>query len=149
MRFLMCQLSEREKEMMRKLGKLSSVVVLGCLLCLALGSTGAFAQSAGSYMATSATQGVTAYAWHAGTGTQQAARRSEWGNGWFGDGYAQHHGSSYGRTVRYVRVMRTIHVTRIVRVTKIRVIRVTKTLRISSLIRQVRFRRIASCGYDC
>ena len=59
MQFLMCQLSERIKEMILKLGKMSSALVLGCFLCVALFSTGAFAQSA-SY---NAAQGVTTHAW--------------------------------------------------------------------------------------
>lgn len=135
--------------MMLKLGKLSSAVILGCLLCLALCSTGAFAQSASSDAANSAAQSITTYAWHVSAGNQKTARRGSWGSGWYSDGYARHHGLSYGRTERFVRVMRTIHVTQMIRVTKVRVIRVTRTLRVSRLIRQVQFRRIGGCGSGC
>jgi len=140
MQFLMCQLSERIKEMMLKLGKMSSALVLGCLLCVALCSTGAFAQSA-SY---NAAQGVTTHAWQGASAVaknEKTARPNSWGNGW--------HGRRSGRFSRMIRVTRMMRVTQLIRVTRIRVIRETRMIRVTRFIRETQSRRVGGCGGGC
>lgn len=138
--------------MMRKLGKLSSAVVLGCLLCVALCSTGAFAQSADYSMANAAAQSVTTHVWQGANAvarSQSAAQSSGWGNGrygrWYGSRSGHRYGSGfgYGGFERFVRVTRMLRVTQIIRVTQIRIMRVTRWIRVTQ------FRRVSSCGGGC
>src|SRR5207302_5333694 len=124
----MRQLPERKKEMMLKLGKLSSAVVMGCLLCLALFSTGAFAQSAGSSAVNNAAQGVMTHDWGSG-----------WGNGCgsrCGNGCGSRCGrfGRFGRFEGFSRITRVARETRLIRVT--RIIRVTRWIRVTREIRE-------------
>lgn len=134
MRFLMCQVSERKEEMMLKLGKLSGAVVLGCLLCLALFSTGAFAQSASYNVANNAAQGVTAHVWQGAKVAVQNQKVSGWGHG-------------HARFTRFIRVTRMMRVTRMIRVT--RTIREARMIRVTRMIHVTQFRRISACGGGC
>jgi len=115
---------------MLKLGKVSSAVVLS-LLCLALLSTGAFAQSASYSRANGAAQESTTHAWqmvNVVAGNQNAARTNGWGSG-------------FRHAERGIRVTRSIRVTHIVRIVKVKIIRVTKTLRVTKWLHQAHFRR--------
>ena len=132
--------------MMRELGKVSSAVILGFLLCLALFSTGAFAQSAGSMTANGAAQGVTTHLWQGANrvaGNLNAARSRGWGNfGWHGrrSGFGFHR---FTRMTRVIRVTKLVRVTQVIRVTRVKFIRVTR------LIRETQFRHVSSCGDWC
>lgn len=110
---------------MRKLGKFGCAVVLGCLLSLALLSTGAFAQSAGANTARHVAVA------HISRGAQTA---NGWGNG------------RVVRVVRWVRETRLVRETRFVRV--VRVIRQVRVVSVTRLIRVVRFVRVG-CGARC
>lgn len=123
--------------MMLKLGKLSSAVVLS-FLCLALLSTGAFAQSASYNGANNVARESTTHAWQMGNvvaGNRNAVRTNGWGSG-------------FRHAERGIRVTRSIRVTRVIHVVKVKIIRVTKTLRVTKWIRQAHFGRFA-CGSRC
>lgn len=146
--------------MMRKLGQISGAAVLGCLLCLVLCCSGAFAQSARYDTVNNAAQSITAH-------VQQGARPGIWNGGWYGrsghfvrtgwrraGGWGRTgwyggrtgwygHGYSSGGFTRFVRVTRMIRVTQIIRVTQVRFIRVTH------FIRQTLFRSVSGCGGGC
>jgi hypothetical protein len=131
---------------MRRLGKLSGAVLLGCLLCMALCSTGAFAQSASYNTANNAAQSVTTHVWQGANAvarSQGVVRSNGWGRGW-GRGWS---GNSFGyrhsRFDRFIRVTRMIRVTEIIRVTQVRIIHVTRWIRTTQL------RRVSSCGGGC
>ncbi len=132
---------------MRKLGKLGSAFILGSLLCLALFSTGAFAQSA-SYnnTANNVAQGVATHVWqraNAVAGNQRVGRSSGWGNyGWRGNRYGRRF-TRFTQVTRIIRVTRMIRVTQVIRVTRVRVIRVTRMIRVTQ------FRRSGGCGGGC
>jgi hypothetical protein len=122
--------------MIRRLGKLSSAVVLS-FLCLALFSTGVFAQSASHDTAQSAVQRSTTHAWQT-VNVVAGNQNGTWRGGWGG----------FGRAERGIRVTRSIRVTQIIRVTRVKIIRVTRTLRVTRWLRQTHARRFA-CGWDC
>lgn len=141
---------------MRKLGELSGAVLLGCLLCMALCSTGAFAQSASYKTANNAAQGVTTHVWQGANAvarSQGVAQSNGWGRGWSGNRFGYRYGRRYGsaRFDRFIRVTRMIRVTRIIRVTQVRIIRVTQVriIHVTRWIRTTQFRRVSSCGGGC
>src|SRR5437870_3635728 len=104
----MRQLPERKKKMMRTLGKLSSAFVVSCLLCLALFSTGAFAQSASYGSANNVAQGV----------VTQSGWGNSWGSSWgHGCGSRCGHFGHFGRFEGFSRVTRIARETRLIRVT--------------------------------
>lgn len=122
---------------MLKLGKLSSAVVLS-FLCLALLSTGAFAQSADYNGANSAARESTTHAWqmvNVVAGNRNAGRTDGWGSG-------------FRHVERGIRVTHSIRVTRVIHIVKIKIIRVTKTLRVTRWLHQTHFSRFA-CGSRC
>lgn len=122
--------------MMRKLGKLSYAVVLA-LLCLALFSTGVFAQSASRDTANTTAQRSTTHATqtvNVAVGHQHGVWRGHWGR--------------FGHVGSGIRVTRSARVTHIVRITKVKITRVTKTLRVTRWLHQSHTRGF-SCGWGC
>lgn len=122
--------------MMRKLGKLSSAVVLA-LLCLALFSTGVFAQSASRDTANNAAQRSMTHVTQTvkvAVGHQQGVWRGRLGR--------------FGHVGSGIRVTRSARVTNIMRITKVKITRVTKTLRVTRWLHQSHARRF-SCGWGC
>lgn len=109
---------------MAKLGKLSVALVLGLIMCMALLSTGAFAQSASA---------------NGGTGVSHAAVTNS----------VAWHGSSDHviRVTRWVREFKWVRVTRTIRVT--RVIRVSRLVRESRLVRVTRFIHVHGSSHHC
>lgn len=143
-----------KEETMRKLGKLSSAVILSSLLCLTVFCTGAFAESAG-YRATSAVaQGVMMHAEqkvNASIQNQGVIRSNSWGRGGWsrhGRGFRSGRSGRFGRADRFVRVTSSVRVTRVIRVVRTKITRVVRTLRVTRMFRQTRFRR-SSCGGGC
>ncbi len=138
--------------MMRKLGKWSGAAVLGCLLCLALCSTGAFAQSAAYNTANGAARSVTTHMWqgeNSGVWSRRGVRSHGWRGGWYGGWYGGRYGHRSvhrfwrGGFDRFIRVTRMMRVTQIIHITQVRIIRVTRMIRVTQ------FRRVSSCGGGC
>ncbi len=124
--------------MMLKWGKLSSAVVLACLLSLVMFSTGALAQHTDYSQTNSALRRVTTHGHkrvHVSARYLKAKRLRNWSSDRrYRRGYGYHRG--FSAIDRLIRVTKTIRVTQIIHVTKVRIIRITKTLHVTRLIRR-------------
>lgn len=109
---------------MAKLGKLGVALVLGLIMCMALLSTGAFAQSASHSAVTGVSHTMTtnSTAWRGGT-------------------------DHVIRVTRWVRESRLVRVTRTIRVS--RVIRVSRLVRVSRMVRVTRFIHVHGSSHHC
>lgn len=114
--------------MMLTLGKVSSAVILSCLLCVAWFSTGAFAQSASaSATHTVAVQGVNAVQGQRVLPT---------------DGWEQSHG-------HVVLVTRAVHWPRFHRVVRVRTVRIVKTVIVTRTVHWTHFHGVNTCHDGC